>query len=64
LERNLLIENLFAVAEERHLPAFCFGPAADLHPSGIGYNGLATIDDGSTPNVEAIRNATPSSGPT
>src|SRR5262245_17973380 len=32
-------------AEQRHLRAFCFGPAADLHPSGIGHNRLATIDE-------------------
>ena len=49
IERNRLIENVFAVTRERHLPALCLGPPVDLHSSEIGFSGLATIDDGSTP---------------
>ena len=48
LERNLLIETVFAVAEERDLSAFCLGPTGDLHPLEISFSGLTTIDDGST----------------
>jgi len=48
LERNLLIESVFALSEELHLRAFCLGQTGDLHPSGIGSSGLTTIDDGST----------------
>ena len=35
IESDLLIENVFAVAEERHLHAFCLGPTGDLHSSRI-----------------------------
>ena len=49
LERNFLIENVLAIAKERHLlRPFCLGPTDDLHSSGIGLSGLATIDVGST----------------
>jgi hypothetical protein len=50
LERNLLIETVFAVAEEHPLQALCLDPTGDLHSSGIGFSGLTTIDDGSTLN--------------
>ena len=38
----------FAVAQERHLRTLCLGPPGDLHPSAIGFSGLAAVDDGST----------------
>jgi hypothetical protein len=48
IQRNFLIEDIFAVAEERPLRAFCLDPTGDLHPSGIGFSGITTIYDGST----------------
>jgi hypothetical protein len=48
LERNLLLDNVFAAVEGRHLRAIYFGPTGDLHPSEIGFSSLTTIDDGSS----------------
>jgi hypothetical protein len=40
----LLVEDVFAVAEERHSLAICLGPAGQSYPRGFGFSGLGTID--------------------
>jgi hypothetical protein len=48
IERNLLLEKLFVVAEERPLRAVYLDPTGELYSAEISFIGLTTIDDGST----------------
>jgi hypothetical protein len=46
--RDLLIEAAFSGGEEYHIRALRLGPKVHLPCSGIGSDGLATVDDGRT----------------
>lgn len=46
IEGYFLIEDVYAVVEERPIRAIGLGPPGDFYLFGIGFSGLATIDDG------------------